>query len=153
MNYQLGRAALQLGDPKGALSYTELEKQANPNLAEAYLLAADAYAIIQQYTLCAQEYGKAIKLRSQSALTYVKLAVCNRKAGQLDAAMAMLNVAATKENGLADIYKEQGALYELKGEVNHAIEAYQQYFALDPEAPDRKQIEERILNLQSGRAR
>ena len=151
VNYHLGRAALQMGDPKGALSYTELEKQANPNLPEAYLLAAEAYTVIQQYTLCAQEYMRAIKLQPQSAMTYVKLAICDRKAGQVDAAMAMLNVASNKENGLADIYKELGAIYELKGDLNHAIEAYQQYFALDPEAPDRQQIEDHIMSLQRGR--
>ena len=67
-----------------------------------------------------------------------------------DAAMAMLNVAATKENGLADIYKEQGAIYELKGDVNHAIEAYNQYFVLNPDAADRPQIEGRISALQRG---
>ncbi len=58
--------------------------------------------------------------------------------------MSMLAVASQKESGLADIYKEQGAIYELKGDVVHAIEAYNQYFVLDPDAPDRAQIEERI---------
>jgi len=62
----------------------------------------------------------------------------------------MLSHAAVQEQGLADIYKEQGAIYELKGEVQHAIEAYNQYFVLDPNAPDRAQIEQRILALQRG---
>ena len=150
VNYQLGRAALQSSDAKAALAFTDLEKRANPNLADAYLLAADARTIMQQYSLCAQEYGRAIKLRPQPAIIYVQLAQCNRKAGQLDAAMAMLNVAATKENGLADIYKEQGAIYELRGDVNHAIESYNQYFVLNPDAADRRQIEGRISALQRG---
>ncbi|NJL25234.1 MAG: tetratricopeptide repeat protein [Calothrix sp. SM1_5_4] len=92
VNYQLGRAALMMGDPKAALNYTELEKRANPNLADAYLLAADAHTVMQQYTMCANEYQKAIKLRPQQAIIYVKNAQCYRKAGQLDAATAMLNV-------------------------------------------------------------
>ena len=150
VNYQLGRAALQNNDAKSALVFIELEQRANPNLADAYLLAAEARTIMKQYSLCAQEYGRAIKLRPQPALTYVQLAQCNRQAGQLDAAMAMLNVAASKENGLADIYKEQGAIYELRGDVNHAIEAYNQYFVLNPDAADRKQIEGRISALQRG---
>jgi tetratricopeptide (TPR) repeat protein len=151
VNYQLGRAALLMNDPKTALSYTDLEKRANPNLADAYLLAAESHTLMQQYSNCATEYQKAIKLRPQQAFIYVKLAQCYRKAGNLDAAAAMLNVAATKESGLADIYKEQGAIYELKGDSIHAIEAYQQYFVLDPDAPDRQQIEERINSLQRGR--
>jgi tetratricopeptide (TPR) repeat protein len=150
VNYQLGRAALQMGNPKAALDFTELEKHANPSLAEAYLLAAEAHSLMSQYTNCSAEYGQALRLRPQPAGIYVKMATCNRKAGQLDTAMNLLNVAASKESGNADIYKESGAIYEVKGDVNKAIEAYQQYFVLDPDAPDRAQIEARISALQHG---
>jgi tetratricopeptide (TPR) repeat protein len=150
VQYQLGRAALLSNDPKAALAMTEAEKRANPNLADAYLLAAEAHTLMQQYSMCATEYQKAIKLRPQQASIYVKIAQCYRKAGNLDAAMAMLNVASSKESGLADTYKEQGAIYELKGDVMHAIESYNQYFVLDPDAADRGQIEARISALQRG---
>ena len=150
VQYQLGQAALMLNDPKKTLSFTDAEKRVNPNLAEAYLLAAEAHSLMQQYTMCATEYQKAIKLRPQQASIYVRLAQCYRKASNLDTAMAMLAVASQKESGLAEIYKEQGAIYELKGDVVRAIEAYNQYFVLDPDAPDRLQIEERISALQRG---
>lgn len=152
VHYQLGRAALLMNDPKAALGHTEAEARINPNLADTYLLAAEAHSKMHQYSLCAREYQKAIKLRPQEAAIYVRLAQCYRKAGTLDAAISMLNVAATKESGLADIYKEQGVIYELKGDVVHAIESYNQYFVLDPDAPDRTQIEARISALQSGRS-
>lgn len=152
VQYQLGRAALMMNDPKGALNYTEEEKRANPNLADAYLLAAEAHSMMVQYSNCATEYQKAIKLRPQQAAIYVKMASCWRKAGNLDAAMSMLAVAASKESGLADIYKEQGAVYELKGDINQAIESYNQYFVLNPDAADRKQIEDRIFALQRGQS-
>lgn len=150
VHYQLGRAAMLLNDPREALKQTDEEKRANPNMADAYLLAAEAHTLLQQYSNCATEYQKAIKLRPQQANIYVRVAQCYRKKGDLDAASAMLNVAGTKESGLADIYKEQGAIYEMKGDVIHAIEAYQQYFTLDPDAPDRPQIEDRISALQRG---
>lgn len=152
VHYQLGRAAMLMGDPKTALDYTANEKKANPNLADAYLLAAEAHTKMGQYSACAGEYQKAIKLRPQQANIYVKLANCYRRSGNLDAATAMLNVASTKESGLADIYKEYGAVYEEKGDTNHAIESYNTYFTLDPDAPDRQQIEERINALQSGKS-
>jgi tetratricopeptide (TPR) repeat protein len=150
--YQLGRTALMQGDPKEALKQTDLEKQANPNMADSYLLAAEAQMVLQQYSLCATEYQKAIKLRPQAASIYVRMAQCYRKSGSLDAAIAMLNVAATKESGLAEIYKEQGAIYELKGDASHAVESYNQYFTLSPDAPDRAQIESRITALQNGQS-
>ncbi len=150
VHYQLGRAGLLMSDPQKALTETDLEKRANPNMADAYLLAAEAHAILQQYSNCASEYQQAIKLRQQPAATYVKVSQCYRKKGDLDAAAAMLNVAATKESGLADIYKEQGAIFELKGDIQRAVDAYRQYFVLDPDAPDRMQIEGRISALQHG---
>lgn len=152
VHYQLGRVALLTGDAKTALEETRLEKGINPNLADAYLLAAEAHNALQQYSLCAGEYQKAIKLRPQAAIIYVKIAQCYRKAGNVDAAVAMLSMASSQESGLADIYKEQGAIFEVKGEIVKAIEAYNQYFVLDPEAPDRAQIEERINTLQRGRS-
>lgn len=150
IRYEMGRAYLKMNDPKKALEETRLEKSMNPNLADAYLLAAEAYMTLKQYSLCASEYQQAIKLRPQSATIFVKLAQCYRRSGNLDAAMAMLTQAATQESGLADIYKEQGAIYETRGDVDHAIESYNQYFVLDPNAPDRYQIEQRIMSLQSG---
>ncbi|NCN40597.1 tetratricopeptide repeat protein [bacterium] len=150
IHYEIGRAYFQLKDLNKVLEETRLEKGINPNLADAYLLAAEAYLGLQQYNLCASEYQQAIKLRPQSATIYVKMAQCYRRAGSLDAAMAMLTQAASQESGLADIYKEQGAIFETKGEVNQAIESYNQYFVLDPNAPDRPQIEQRIMALQRG---
>jgi tetratricopeptide (TPR) repeat protein len=151
IHYQIGRAYLQMGDLNKVLEETRIEKGVNPNLADSYLLSAEAYLGLQQYSLCASEYQQAIKLRPQSATIYVKMAQCYRRAGNLDAAMAMLTQAAAQESGLSDIYKEQGAIYETKGEVNLAIESYNQYFVLDPNAPDRSQIEQRIMALQNGR--
>lgn len=150
VHYHMGRAALMMGNTDRALEEARSEKAINPNLADAYLLAADAYTAAKQYSFCAAEYQKAIKLRPQPAKNYVKLATCYRKAGNIDAAVDMLSHAAAQEQGLADIYKEQGAIYELKGQVQNAIEAYNQYFTLDPTAPDRAQIEQRVSALMRG---
>jgi tetratricopeptide (TPR) repeat protein len=152
VHYQLGRAALMKNDPREALNQTDLEKKNNPNLADAYLLAAEAHSQMQQYMNCAMEYQKAIKLRPQQASIYVRIAQCYRKGNNYDAASAMLDVASLKESGLAEIYKEKGVIYELKGDVQRAIEAYNNYFVLDPDAPDRRQIEDRISALQQGKS-
>ena len=150
VHFQLGRAALMKNDPREALAQTELEKRSNPNLADAYLLAAEAQSLMVQYPACASEYQKAIKLRPQQASIYVKAAQCYRKAFNYDAAWAMLNVASIKESGLADIYKEFGAVSEGKNENPKAIEFYNQYLVLDPDAPDKSLIEGRISALQRG---
>ncbi len=147
VHYWLGKAALENGDPNEALNQSTEERKINPNMADAYLLAAEAYTKLNQYSLCAQEYQKAIKLRPQGANIYVNLARCYRLAGNLDVAEAMLNHASTQESGFAPIYREQGEVYERRGDFERAIEAYNQYFVLNPNAPDREQIEQRIGNM------
>lgn len=148
VHYYIGQAELKKKNYKEAINQAELERQMNPNLADAYLLKAEAYSKLKQYSLCGREYQKAIQLRPQGAEIYVKVAKCYRLSGSLDVALSMLEHAASKESGLSDIYKEQGAIYEMKGDIDLAIEAYSQYFILDPNAPDRELIEARIRNLQ-----
>ena len=150
VHYYLGRAALLLNQPEEALNEAKEERKGNPNLAESYLLAAEAYVEMKQYSLCAEEYQRAIKLRPQGASIYVKVARCYRLAGNTDVAMSMLNHAATQESGNAEIYKEQGQIYEMKGDLQRAIESYNQYFVLDPGAPDKDLILNRIQALQRG---
>jgi tetratricopeptide (TPR) repeat protein len=147
VHYNIGHAELLLNRPKNALAEADKEKRANPNLAGAYTLAAEAYAKMKQFNLCAQEYQRAIKLKPQGADSYVKAAACYRQAGNFDSAESMLNIAARKESGNSDIYREQGALFEAKGDFEKAVAAYQEYFILNPNAPDRKLIEGRIQRM------
>lgn len=149
VHYFMGRAALQAFQFDEALNQAKEERKANPNLAEAYLLAADAYTELKQYSLCASEYQKALRLIPQArASIYVKDARCYRLAGNYDVAASMLDIAYKREPGYAEIYKERGQLYEMQGDAQRAIEAYNQYFVLDPTAPDRAQVFQRLEALQ-----
>ena len=149
VHYYMGRAALLAHQPEEALNQANEERKANPNLAEAYLLAAEAHTEMKQYSLCAGEYQKALRLIPQArASVYVKDARCYRLAGNYDVAASMLDVAYKREPGYAEIYKERGQLYEMQGDAQRAIEAYNQYFVLDPTAPDRAQVFQRLEALQ-----
>ncbi len=145
VHYYLGRAALALGDSALALREAKEERNVNPSLAEPYLLAAEVYALQQQYSLCVSEYQKAIKLRPRSAEIYIKIANCYRRSDQLDLAISMLNQAAVIESGVPEIYRELGMIYEIKGDVLEAGKAYNQYLVLNPNAPDAEAIRRRFL--------
>lgn len=147
LNYYIGKAYFLNGDYTFALSSAQEERKINPNLADSYLLAAEVYAETKQFQKCAEEYQFAIKLRPQGSELYVKLARCYRQAGSPDIAESMLNIAANQESGNPDIYREQGAIYETKGDIRSAIAAYNKYLALSPNASDRREIEARIIRL------
>ena len=147
VNYYIGVAALQMGSAEEAIEQAKLEKAKNPNLAEPYLLAADAYTELKQYSSCAGEYLYAVKLSAVNSDLYVKMARCYRLAGNLDAAVSMINQASFQESGNPEVWKEQGSIYEMRQEKVKAIEAYNQYLVLAPNAADREQIEDRIDSL------
>lgn len=146
-HYYIGKAAFSSGDFATALEASKQEKKLNPNVADSYILAAEVYTARKQYAECAGEYSQAMKLRPQGAEIYVKSATCYRQSGALDVAEDMLALAGARESGYADIYREQGAIYELKGDTRSAAQAYNKYLGLSPNAPDRAEIENKILRL------
>ncbi len=143
----IGQSALSKGDFDEAKKAATEEKNRNPNLSDPYILAAEVDFALKQYADCATEYSQAIKLRPQSAELYVKAARCYRQSNSIDVAQDMLSLAKQKENGYAEIYREQGALFQLKGDNEAALEAYQIYIELSPNAPDSAQINELIRQL------
>ena len=144
VHYYLGLSSMRMGDAKGALDEAMLERQQNPRLAAPYLLAAEAYTKLGQYSLCAGEYQKAVKLSPGGADIYVKMSVCYVKTGNLDIAVQMLNYAAKLDAGNPSIYRELGSIYERQGNMPAAAKVYEKYFILNPAAVDRKQIERRM---------
>lgn len=146
-NYYIGKAAFASGDFGVALDASKAEKKMNPNLADSYLLAAETYSARKQFSECAAEYSQAMKLRSQGAEIYVRAAQCYRQSGSVDIAEDMLTLALARESGYAEIYKEQGTIYEIKGDAASAVQAYNKYLGLSPNAPDRREIENRMSRL------
>ncbi len=145
--YYIGKAAARAGNFNMALDAVKKEKQENPNLADSYMLAGEIYGAKKQYAECAAEYSQAMKLRAQGADAYVKAAQCYRQSGSIDIAQDLLSMASSRESGYADIYKEQGAIYEIRGDIRSAVQSYNKYLGLSPNAPDYGEIETRINRL------
>lgn len=148
VNFFKGQAYFSAGELQPALDAAMEERRLNPNLADSYILAAEIYTTQREFQKCAQEYQQAVKLRPQGAELYVRLARCHRQAGNTDVAESMLLIAANQESGYPEIYKEQGAIFETKGDRAAAVRAYQKYLGLSPNAPDRFGIESKITSLQ-----
>jgi tetratricopeptide (TPR) repeat protein len=145
--YFIGKSAFLAGDFNLALEAVKKEKQENPNLADSYMLAGEIYGAKKQYAECAAEYSQAMKLRAQGADAYVKAAQCYRQSGAIDIAQDLLSMASSRESGYADIYKEQGAIYEVRGDIRSAVQSYNKYLGLSPNALDRGEIESRINRI------
>ena len=149
VHYYLGMSALAMKLPKEAIKEAEIEKLKNPKLADPYMLAAEAHASMGQYNNCATEYQKAVGLRPGSSEIYVKMARCYRLAGQIEGAISMIRKARNLESGNAEVWKERALIYETQGDGVRAVESYNQYLVLQPNAPDAFQIQQKIDRLLS----
>lgn len=146
--YSMGLSHLQNKEYEKAIEMAQQEKNLNPNIAEPYLLSAQAYEKLRNYQNCASEYQKAIMRRPQGADIYINMARCYRLSGALDAAVQMLDQAAQRESGNSEIYKELGATYHMQGLLAEAHSAYERYLNLAPNASDRGEIEKVMKELQ-----
>ncbi|MEQ1877183.1 MAG: tetratricopeptide repeat protein [Bdellovibrionia bacterium] len=149
-NFFLGKASLMKNDALGALKAAENEKKLNPRLADAYILAGEARMEMKDFSRAANEFQAALKLRPSGAEIYVKLAISYRLTGNPDTCLQMLKMAEINESGYPAIYKERGACFELKNDASEAIEAYNRYLQILPNAPDKSAIDGRIQNLGGG---
>ncbi|MCX7977570.1 MAG: tetratricopeptide repeat protein [Bdellovibrionaceae bacterium] len=150
-NYFLGRAFLSVADFDRALAAALAERQMNPQAADSYILAGDVLFERRKYQECANEYSSALKLRPSDINLYIKASKCYRGAGSLEVAEDMLALAKELESGYAEIYREQGAIFQKKGDALAAIKAYELYLELSPNATDRKEVEKQIRALRGGR--
>ena len=80
----------------------------------------------------------------------VRLARCYRLSGDVDAAQSLLRQALAAESGNPDVYKEQGAIFHTRAMADEAIEAYDKYLRLLPNAADKAEVERLIRRIQSG---
>lgn len=142
--FYIGKTALAAGNLDAAIEAAKKEQQSNPQIADPYILMGEIYSAKRQYTDCAASYSQAIKYRPQGAEIYVRAAQCYRQSGSLDIAEDMLSLAMGRESGFADIYREQGAIFETKGDFRAAFESYRKYLGLAPNAPDRILIEGKL---------
>ncbi len=147
VSYFLAKCYLELGDFQKAIDLVNEEKNSNPNLADPFILSAEIQSRAEHYAECAAEYSKAIKLRPSSAELYVRAATCYRKSDAIDIAEDMLSIAKERESGYADIYREQGYIFEKKGFRQEALHSLEKYLELSPNAHDRSTVESKIKSL------
>ncbi|AGH94307.1 tetratricopeptide repeat protein [Pseudobdellovibrio exovorus] len=148
VSFLMAKCYMELGDYDKAIEMIKEEKTRNPNIADSYILAAEIFFRRQQYKECAVEYSAATRMRPSSAELYVRASTCYRMSDSIDIAEDMLNIAAQKESGFADIYRELGYIYERKnGGRVQAVQYFRRYLSLSPNAPDRTTVEGRIRQM------
>ena len=146
-HFYAGQAALTAQNFNKALEEAQKEARLNPHRADPHILMGDIYFFLKDYSSCISSYQKGIKMREPDSNLYVKQARCYRLLGGLDTSLQLLRTAELKEPGNPLVWKEMGAVCEMKENKDCAIEAYRQYLNLAPNAQDRPVIEKRVLDI------
>ena len=91
-------------------------------------------------------FSKAIELLPDDSELYLRVAECYRRSGHLNLALQMLKSISQGKNKTSNprVYREMGALYEMKHDYDNAKKSYAIYFDMLPQAEDKKEIEARI---------
>lgn len=105
--------------------------------------------MIGHYNSCSLNYQKAIDIANQPAKIFIDLSRCYRFAGDLDLAQKIVEKALEIEKGNPEVWRENGLIFEQKGEDALALEAYKQYLIISPSAKDRKSIINRMKALEA----
>ena len=153
IHYYIAQTYFKQGGKKNlrlALQETELESRLNPLIPDNYQLSGEIYYTLGKYTLCAQSFQKAINLIPEDEELYLRVSECYRRAGYLDLALKMLKSISKGEGRLVSnpkVYRELGALYEMKKDYNKATKSYSIYLSLVPHAKDKKKIQSRVKNF------
>jgi tetratricopeptide (TPR) repeat protein len=101
------------------------------------------------YKLCTNNYQRAIDIAPQTATLFIDLSRCYRFAGEFDMSQKMVEKALEIERGNPAVWRENGLLFEQKGEYALALEAYKQYLTLNPSAADRSDIVQQMKMLEA----
>ncbi len=150
VSFYMARCYLELGNYKKAIEMIAEEKQRNPSIADSYILGAEIYYRQAQFNECAIEYSAAIKLRPSTAELYVKASICYRNSNSADIAEDMLAMALEREDGYPETHREYGYIYLSKRQSKLALDSFNKYLALSPNAPDRDAISAQIKRLGGG---
>lgn len=144
VSFFMARCFLETGDYGQAIEMIRDEKTRNPSIADSYILAAEIFNRKGQFKECAAEYSAAIKIRPNSAELYVKASTCYRLSDAMDIAQDMLEMAMEKESGYADTYREFGYIFDKTGDKKHAIENFNKYLVLSPNAADKDAVAAKV---------
>jgi len=146
-HYYLAKIHMDMKDFQKALEYAELEVKLNPTLEFGYFVRGEAHKGLQAWLDATRNYEKAISINGKYVEALLGLAYIKFRQNFFDEARELLLRAKKREEGNPEIHKQLGYVYRSSGQSGLAVESFQTYLQIYPNAPDRGQIEGLIKQL------
>lgn len=148
-NYYLAKCHVAINKYDEALRYADLEIEGNATLEHGYFIKGEILRLRQEYQESVKLLEKAISINQKSVEALMALGWIKFRQNFLDTARELYNRALQQDQSISDIHLQLGHIYRLSGQGALAIDFYQTYLSLRPNAPDRQEIEQRIRSLRN----
>lgn len=129
------------GNPARAIEEFQAELKNNPNEVDALLALGKELIEVGRTNEALSQFTKAMQLAPQSPEPKLQSGWANYLLKNYSGAIALYLAAAEKDPGNPLIFKRLGIAYRDTGDPQNAAAAFGKYLQLDPNAPDRAEIE------------
>lgn len=138
-------------DSAANLPALEEMSQKDPQNAEYKTEIGNAYYDMGQYSKAIDAYQESLKLRPEDPRVETDLAACYHLIGEHDKALELLNRVLQYKPGYAQALYNKGVVLLIgKNDSSGGIAAWEDLLRLNPNFPQRADLEQRIRQLKAG---
>ncbi len=148
VQYYIAKIKYLSKDYDGALEEVQKDMKANGENDADLVLMAQIYIEKNMLLEAENTFKKAQKLNSKNYEALIGMADLSTKRNNFDLALDLYKKAMIEKSDEPIIHKKVGDVYRLLGQGTLAMESYKLYLDMNPEAPDKKQIEAYIKIMQ-----
>lgn len=147
MNYLLAKLFVETGKYEDAVTYAKKEIELNPNLEYGYFILGEAYRLMKNYKETRKYFEKAIAVNGRYVDALMGLGWLKMSQRFFEEARELYSRALKQDESNPIIHRQLGFIYRAVGQSKLAIESFQVYLNLKPNASDRREIEILIQQL------
>ena len=150
VGYYKALIELYVANPDQALLDVREDMKMNGEYEDGVNLVGDILFKKEEYNAAESEYKKCLRINTRSYGAIRGLADVAYKRGQFETALDLYKRAISEMRNFSDpeVHRKMGDVYDSLGQGSMAIESYQVYLKLVPDAPNRGAIEQKIRLLE-----
>jgi tetratricopeptide (TPR) repeat protein len=143
----MSKIFLMKGDIEKALEFVNKEVKNNPDVESGYLLLGEIYIKKNELSESLKAFKKAQEINQGSIEALIGLASVQFYMNNLETALDLYLKAANAAPANATVRRQLGVIYKALGQGSLAIESFNTYLELAPDAADKASIESMISTL------
>ncbi|MCF8058125.1 MAG: tetratricopeptide repeat protein [Bacteriovoracaceae bacterium] len=145
--YLIAKVYLEMKDYKNALAAAEKEKENNPKIYNGYYILGETLRLLGKFTEATKNLEKSISLDPRNVESLMSLGWIKLNQRNYEIARELYLRAKKQQPAMPEIRKQLGFIYQGIGQSGLAVEEFNTYLKLYPNAPDRSQVENQIRSL------